>query len=324
MVNSVTVRAPCSTANVGAGFDIFGLALDAFYDEVTVTKKPKSFGIKIVTDDKIPKNPKNNTAGIVAEYMMHIDQGSFGSPRIEDSGVEIKIKKDVPAGYGMGSSAASAAACAIGINKLFEMKFDKQQLTYFAGMGERASAGVAHYDNVAASIFGNFVVVFGAEEKEVACRRLTPPKDLRLCVAVPKMKTKNQKTKLSRKAIPKKVKFSDAHTNKLNIIGMIFGIQDKSAELFGRGAEDVIVEKARKKMIPGFDKIKELTISAGANNVTISGAGPSVIAFTEAGEKIGRTERRKNIEQAMEDGFKSVKLDCDIIYCKVSSGPKII
>ena len=41
MVKSVTVRAPCSTANLGPGFDVFGLALDAFYDEVTVTKKGK-------------------------------------------------------------------------------------------------------------------------------------------------------------------------------------------------------------------------------------------------------------------------------------------
>jgi homoserine kinase len=324
MVRSVTVRAPCSTANVGAGFDIFGLALDAFYDEVTVTKRPKEFGIKIVTDDKIPKKLKLNTAGIVAEQMMSIDQGSFCPAPNKKYGVEIKIKKDVPAGYGLGSSAASAAACAIGINELFEMKFDKEKLTFFAGHGEEASAGVAHYDNVAAAVFGNFVVVFSnpSDEKigQVGCRRLTPPSDLRLIIAVPKMKTKNQKTKLSRKAIPKEVKFSDAHTNKLNIIAMLLGILDKNAMIFGRGAEDVIVEQARKKMIPGFDKIKNGARKAGANNVTISGAGPSVIAFTTSGE----SGRRKDIEEAMRDGFKSAKLDCEIIYCKVSSGPKII
>ena len=55
MVKSVTVRAPCSTANLGPGFDVFGLALDAFYDEVTVTKKGK--GITIVSSDDIPLKP---------------------------------------------------------------------------------------------------------------------------------------------------------------------------------------------------------------------------------------------------------------------------
>ena len=40
MVTSVKVRAPSSTANLGPGFDVFGLALDAYHDEITLTKKP--------------------------------------------------------------------------------------------------------------------------------------------------------------------------------------------------------------------------------------------------------------------------------------------
>ena len=106
MVKSVTGRAPCSTANLGPGFDVFGLALDAFYDEVTVTKKRK--GITIVSSDDIPLKPEQNTAGLVAKEM--VKKGKISG------GVEITIKKNVPAGFGMGSSAASAAACAIGIN----------------------------------------------------------------------------------------------------------------------------------------------------------------------------------------------------------------
>ena len=39
MVKSVTVRAPCSTANLGPGFDVFGMALDALYDKVIFNKK---------------------------------------------------------------------------------------------------------------------------------------------------------------------------------------------------------------------------------------------------------------------------------------------
>ena len=63
-------------------------------------------------------------------------------------------------GYGMGSSAASAAACAIAIDELFGSNiYEKYDLTYFAGIGEKASAGTVHYDNVAASLFGGFVVV---------------------------------------------------------------------------------------------------------------------------------------------------------------------
>jgi len=165
MANSITVRAPSSTANLGPGFDVFGLALDAFFDHVKITKKGK--GIKIVTSDPIPTNPQKNTAGLVAKSMLN----KF---KIKD-GIEIKIKKGVPTGFGMGSSAASAAATAIGINKLFKLNLDPNTLIEFAGIGEKASAGSVHYDNVAASVLGGFVIV---RTNPLNVIKIEPPKDL--------------------------------------------------------------------------------------------------------------------------------------------------
>jgi len=101
LVSKVTVKAPSSTANLGPGFDVFGLALDAFYDTVTLTKTKN--GIKIITDDDIPTNPEKNTAGLVVKNMMR----KF---KIK-GGVEIKIKKGIPAGYGMGSRASISSSC---------------------------------------------------------------------------------------------------------------------------------------------------------------------------------------------------------------------
>ena len=312
MVKSVTVRAPCSTANLGPGFDVFGMALDAFYDEVTVTKKPKSFGIKIVSSDDIPLDPKKNTAGIVAMEMKKDFKIS--------NGLEIKIKKKVPAGYGMGSSAASAAACAIAINELFKIVNDRA-LLYYAGSGEKASAGTVHYDNVAASLFGGFVVVnpyARIEEDEIECWPLSVPADLRLVVAIPKIKVPKQKTKASRGVLPKNVKFSDATKNLAYAVSMVaeLAIATNVADYFSRCIEDVIVEPARKKMIPGFDKVKKNAISANAVRCTISGAGPSIIAFCDGDEE--------DIGEAMKKGFKSAKVDCDIVICKPSKGPKVV
>ena len=70
-------------------------------------------------------------------------------------------------------------------------------------------------------------------------------------------------------------------------------------------------------MIPGFDKVKKNAMKVGANGCTISGAGPSVIAFTEG-------DNFTEIGEAMKKGFKSAKVDCEIIICKPSKGPKII
>ena len=85
-MNSVSARAPSSTANLGPGFDVFGLALDAFYDTITLTKQKSE--ISIITDDTIPISPNKNTAGLVVLYM----KKKF---KIKN-GIQIKIKKGVP------------------------------------------------------------------------------------------------------------------------------------------------------------------------------------------------------------------------------------
>ena len=109
----------------------------------------------------------------------------------------------------MGSSAASAAACAMCINELFMTLIEEPNLLDYAGIGEKASAGTVHYDNVAASLYGGFVVVNSLGD-EVVYLRFAPPKDLSFVVAIPKIKVPKQKTKASRGVIPKNVKFSDA------------------------------------------------------------------------------------------------------------------
>jgi len=304
MAKSVTIRAPCSTANLGPGFDVFGMALDALYDNVILTKKGK--GVVIVSSDNIPLSPSKNTAGLVVSAM----KKKF---KIKD-GIEIKIKKNVPAGFGMGSSAASAAACAVGLNKLYNLKLTDAELVEFAGIGEKASAGTIHYDNVAASALGGFVVV---KTKPLHVVKIQPPNDLVLCVAVPELKVPAKKTKVSRGVIPKKVSLSDMVKNISNASAIVAGFSEKNSELIGRSVQDVIVEPARKHMIPGFDKVKKNAIAAGAYGVTISGAGPSVIAFTD------KKHDSKKISNAMKRGFKAAKKKSEVFICKPSKGPII-
>ena len=304
MVKSVTVRAPCSTANLGPGFDVFGLALDAFYDKVTVTKKGR--GISIKTQDDVPHKPEQNTAGLVAKEM---------KKRCKiPGGIEIAIEKRVPAGFGMGSSAASAAACAIGINKLYNLKLSKNELVSYAGIGEKASAGSIHYDNVAASVIGGFVIV---RSNPLNVIRVEAPKDLVLCVAIPDIKVPKKKTKLSRSVIPKSVKLSDSVKNLANAANIVAGFLNKDSRMIGESVIDVIVEPARKHMIPGFDNVKKNAIRSGAFGVTISGAGPSVIAF------VSKKQNVRKIGEAMRRGFKTAKKDSTIVVCKPSKGPII-
>ena len=301
MVSKVTVRAPSSTANLGPGFDTFGLAIDAFYDEVTLTKTKN--GVTIITDDNIPTNPENNTAGLVVKNMKK-------KLKIK-SGVEIQIKKGIPAGFGMGSSAGSAAATAVAFGKLFKIKLNSNQLVEFAGFGEKASAGTIHYDNVAASVLGGFVIV---KTNPLNVITIDSPMNLRMCVAVPKIDVPKKKTKVSRGVIPKKVKLVDAVLNLSNASAIVAGFMKKDPELIGNSIKDVIVEPARQHMIPGYEKVKQNALKAGAYGVTISGAGPSVIAFSKNSFDL------KKISNAMSKGFASANIECKTIISKPSKG----
>lgn len=305
MVQKITVKAPSTTANLGPGFDVFGLAVDAFFDQITLSKTKKS-GISIVTADNIPTKFEDNTAGLVVKNMSK----QF---KIKE-GLEVSIKKGVPAGFGMGSSAASAAAAAVAFNGLFGLKLDKNSLVAFAGSGEKASAGSIHYDNVAASVLGGFVIV---KTRPLDVIRIEPPSNLRMCIAIPKLSVPKKKTKVSRGVLPKRISLADSTYNLSNAAAIVAGFMRKDPELIGNSVQDIIIEPARQHMIPGFTDVKKNALRAGAFGVTISGAGPSVIAFA-------KNTKLNEICSAMVKGFSSAKIECTTVICKPSQGAKII
>jgi homoserine kinase len=99
-----------------------------------------------------------------------------------------------------------------------------------------------------------------------------------------------------------------------NAAGIVAGFMRKDPELIGNSIKDVIVEPARQHMIPGFIKVKENALKAGALGVTISGAGPSVIAFSKSSANL------KKISTAMSNGFASADIKCQTVICKPSKG----
>lgn len=300
-----TAQAPSSTANLGPGFDVFGMALDARFDTVTVVEEGDS--ITVSSDDDIPLQYTKNTAGLVVDAM----RKDFDIK----SGAHITIQKGVPAGYGMGSSAASAAAAAVAYSDLHSLNLSKSDLVRYAGYGERAAAGSIHYDNVAASICGGFVIV-GIEPLRVTT--LQPPQNLVLCVAIPDVTTPQKKTQVSRGVIPDTVPLQDVTTNISSSASLVAGICMGDIPLIGDSLRDVIVEPARKHMIPGLDDIRDLATSAGAAGVTISGAGPSVIAFAD-----GNNVDIGDVAKAMSEGFGKHGIKCTTIPCRPAMGAHI-
>ena len=299
----VTVVAPSSTANLGAGFDVFGMALDGRQDTIRMTKK--SGGTTISADGGVPTDAARNTAGVVAAAM----QRDFG---IGD--VHIKIHKGVPAGYGMGSSAASAAAAAVACDRLFDLGLQEIDLVRYAGEGERASAGSVHYDNVAASVCGGFVIV---STNPLHVTALPPPKGLVLCIGVPDTSVPEGKTRVSRGVVPKSIPLGDVTANLASAASMVAGVMTGDISLMGRSVRDMIAEPARMGMIPGYAEVKRLALEAGAAGVTISGAGPSVIAMMEGDSSL------PNIESAIRRGFERGGVGCTTIPCRPTGGARV-
>ena len=314
-LTSCTAAAPSSTANLGPGYDVFGLALDALYDRVKITRAAgKDSRIRIkMSDSKIPSALETNSAGLVVKRMMR----DFSI----DDNLDVVVQKGVPAGYGMGSSAASASAAAVALAGLYNLMLDKNKLVEYAAEGEVASAGVRHYDNVSASVLGGFVVSsFGKQENDsIRFIRLEPPKDLFMVVAVPIIPVPPRKTEMARSVLPEQVSLKHVVGNISGATTIVAGFALGDVNVIARGiCNDVIVEPARKRLVPGYDNVRQHAIAAGALAVTISGAGPAMIAFLKGKVK------RKQIEKAMEEGFMKAGIRCQTFACGPSKGAHLI
>ncbi|MDP8903657.1 MAG: homoserine kinase [Thermoproteota archaeon] len=310
-MKSCSAAAPCSTANLGPGYDVFGLALDALEDKVKVSRTyPDGGRITIKNSDQaIPSMPESNSAGLVVKKMMQDFE-------ISDS-TEIEVTKGVPSGYGVGSSAASAAAAAMAFNALYDLRIDRNRLVEYAAEGEVASAGTKHYDNVSASLLGGFVICRVASDR-MQFIRLEPPEDLVLVVAVPCLEVPKKKTEVARSVLPKMVPLKDVVHNISGAATIVAGFALKDVETITRGIDDVIIESARKHLIPGYDSVKQNAISAGALAVTISGAGPSMIAFLKT------NKNAKTVAAAMANGFKEAGVESRTFVCRASKGARLL
>ncbi len=288
-IKQIKVYAPASIANLGPGFDVFGIALDGLGDYVKVRRVSEP-GVRVVVKgfeaDQIPVKAQLNSAGAVMNAALD---------RIGESvGVEMEIEKGIPPGTGMGSSGASAAAAAIAAQKLMGYMLPQRELVKLAAQGEAAVAGSAHADNVSASLFGGFILVGDGYD---IVRMDTP--DVGFVVVVPNVKYAN-KTKMARELLPKTVVLKDAVRNIGFASRMAAAVAMKDPVLFGKSICDSMIEPHRASMIPNFHLVKLAALQAGAYGCSISGGGPSVFAVGENPAEIGK---------AMAEAFGDVKAD---------------
>lgn len=303
----IVVKAPATTANLGPGFDVFGMAFEQPHDKVIIT--PTANGIKIkvrgLARNIIPTDPQKNTAGVVAEHM--IKEFSL------KTGLIIEIRKGILPGVGLGSSAASAAAVAYGLNRLFKLKLDQKQLVSYSAKGEVASAGFEHADNVSAAIYGSFVIIKSYNPLDII--QLEAPANLRICIAIPKLPFQQKKTEKARALLPETVPMTHLKHNLGHAAALAVGFATGNIKLIGSSMSDVVAEPVRASMIPGYHVVKEAALKAGAQGVAISGAGPSMIAIVNVKSGVA-----SKVLKAMENGFKSAGVEAEAFCTRPGRG----
>jgi homoserine kinase len=308
-MKTVKAFAPATVANVSCGFDVFGFAVEAPGDEVILTLKSEpGVVVKKIEGDggRLPLEAEKNTASVAVL--------SFLKALNRQDGVEVILKKNLPLGSGMGSSAASAAAALVGINHLLGEPFDRKALLPFAMEAERVACGSAHADNVAPSLLGGFVLIRGYEPLDVV--NIPTPENLFCTLVHPHLELK---TSDSRQVLRASISLKDAITQWGNIAGLVAGLMKPDYALIGRSLKDVIAEPVRSLLIPGFDIIKEKAVEAGALGCGISGSGPTIFALSterSVAQKVGKT---------IQEQFSKLKLDSEIYISKINTeGAKVL
>ena len=301
------IFSPATVANVSCGFDSLGFAVDAVGDEMTFTKTTEK-GVKItkITGANLTYNVDENAASAVVKKILVEANANFG--------IELTIHKGFSPGSGLGSSAASAAGAAFGVNQFLENKYSELELTKFAMFGEEVACGSQIADNVAAAIYGGFVLVRSYNPIEII--KLPVPSELRVVAIHPQIEVK---TKDAREVLPTEILLKDAVTQWANVGGLIAGLYTDNYNLISNSLVDIIVEPHRKKLIPFFDNVKNAALKAGALGAGISGSGPTIFALCK-GDEIA-----KNVYKSIEESYKNTGIVFTMFTSKVNSeGMKII
>ena len=306
-MNEIKIFCPATIANLSCGFDVLGTCLENVGDEMIIRKSSEK-GIRIskIVGANLPLETDKNVAGVAGLALLNAVDCDFG--------FEIEIYKNIKAGSGIGSSAASAAGAVFGINELLNKPFSRKELVQFAMQGEVLASGSAHADNVAPCLLGGFTLVRTSNPLDIVC--IKSPDDLYATVIHPQIELK---TADMRAVLPPMISLKSAIAQWGNVGAMVSGLHTSDYELIGRSLQDEIVEPLRSKFIPHFDEIKKIALENGALGSGISGSGPSIFALSQG------LKNATNVGNAMKLVFEKTTIPFEIHVCKINSeGVKVI
>jgi len=186
-------------------------------------------------------------------------------------GIAFRLRSEIPLARGLGSSAAAIVAGLFAADHLFELALSQEEML------ARASELEGHPDNVAAAIYGGFVIVGKGEGGAPSAARFDPPGGLEGIAVIP---TEEVSTERARSAIPTEVPLADAVANVAAASRLVLGLQRADLDLVAAGLADRLHQPRRRELYPRSMELVDEAADLGALGATISGAGPTVLVWT--------------------------------------------
>ncbi len=287
------IKVPATTANLGAGFDTFGLALN-LYNEFIV-EESSSIKIETYPKNEFLEKPENNLFVKTLEKTCEFFGNQF-------HGVKVKQITDVPVSRGLGSSATAIVAGILAGAFVNKKEITDDEFFSIAYQFE------PHPDNLLPAWKGGFTVAL-MEKDRTYYQKLSFPEEIKAVVAIPDFTLSTEK---ARSVLPEKIPLKDGIFNVQRASLFVSAILTGNLDLIKVAMDDRFHQPYRKNLIPGFDKVIKNALKEGALGASLSGAGPTILALaTEHFEKIGNSMVKGFKEEGIKADFLVLDIDKD-------------
>ncbi len=269
-----SVDVPASTSNLGPGFDCLGLALRLRM--VAVAERiPSGFRIERSGEGRfLALDPHRDP--ILSAFRRLCRRAGRPVPTLA-----LRVRSQIPVARGLGSSAAAIVAGLALANHWLGDAYSPLELL------EEAIDLEGHPDNVAPALFGGFILSFPRADRRVEPLRLPRPRGVSLTLVVPDAQVG---TAEARGLLPAEIPLRDAAANTARALALSHALASGRVDLLADALQDVYHVPYRARLIPAYDRVVRAGRRAGAFGVTISGSGPTLLAFHAPGadSRVGR------------------------------------
>ena len=262
----IRVKVPATTANMGPGYDVLGMALSQYSTFQCQEDDKISLSIKGLESEKLVN--QDHEANLVVRSMNHLFKYVDKYPK----GYKLEIINDIPLARGMGSSASAIVGGLLVANYLVGANLDQDEILKLATQIE------GHPDNVAPALMGNIVLSTKAPDDQVIYHSIQPFDDLTCVLFIPDYEVS---TSMSRAVLPQSISMADAVHTSGHLSLMLAGFMTGNKDLIGQTMVDRLHEPYRKALIKNFDDFKASALEAGAFAFSLSGSGSTIIAYCD-------------------------------------------